>query len=217
MQMRGLWPVLAVGLAASTLLFTWRAGANNAMLAAPLPPNIALINLESVINNLEELQTRNTELGAYRDELVKKVEDLTKDAETLANQLKILPSGSPDFTATQLNYIRRQNEIKFEQEIAQELMARRRGDVQRELYAKVADAAKRLAQQRGFQLIVSDDSQVPLVEGPEAQVVRQVATRRIVFADPSLDISSELVAMMNNEWRAAAKPGGVQPGGQGGR
>lgn len=218
MRNRGLWPILAAATAAAALPFAWRAVANNAMMAAPVPPNVAVVNLESVINNLEELQTRQSELTSYRDQLVKKVGELETSADTLTSQLKVLPQNAPEFRKAQEDLARKQFEIRFERELAEELMARRRGDIQRELFNKVAEASRRLAQQRGFQLVLSNDSVVDILEGPESQVVRQVASRRIIYADQTLDISGELVAMMNNEWRAAAKPaGGVQPGGQGGR
>jgi hypothetical protein len=44
----------------------------------------------------------------------------------------------------------------------------------------------------------------------EAQILQQISDRRMLYANPQLDITDELITRMNNEWKAsgAAKPQG---------
>ena len=46
--------------------------------------------------------------------------------------------------------------------------------------------------------IVTNDSMLPLQDGNDIQIVQQLALRRVVYANPSFDITDELIGWMNN-------------------
>lgn len=205
MRTSTLWPALVVAAASTLAFFAWRAGAQSAA-PAPKAPTVALVNLERLLNNLDELQTRRAEVEAMRAELQKGIDSKGADLEKIGNALKILPAGTPDYKAKQQEAVRKRVEMEVDTKIAEQLMDQKRAEIQKALFLKIQDAVSRMAKQRGYALVFSHDGEVEVVDGQEAQITRQIAVRRILYAEKELDISEELLTMMNNEWKAGAKP-----------
>ncbi len=78
-----------------------------------------------------------------------------------------------------------------------------------DLYKKVFDAIQTLALTEGYDLVIVDDSgaELPFERKsrvlPQAQVVQRLAMRKVLFVNPSLDITEDLIMRMNNEFNAA--------------
>ncbi len=78
-----------------------------------------------------------------------------------------------------------------------------------DLYKKVFDAIQTLAMTEGYDLVIVDDSgdALPFDRSsrlvPQAQVLQQLAMRKVLFVNPTLDITEDLIMRMNNEFNAA--------------
>ena len=66
------------------------------------------------------------------------------------------------------------------------------------IYLKIKEEIARVALERGYHVVMVDDSRAPLVAGAEADVRRQIAARRLLFIDQQLDITDDMIAIMNN-------------------
>ena len=61
-----------------------------------------------------------------------------------------------------------------------------------------------MAESEGYDLVIVDDSKAPFTENPDARVSReghilqQIAVRRIMYANPMIDITQDLIVRMNN-------------------
>jgi Skp family chaperone for outer membrane proteins len=76
------------------------------------------------------------------------------------------------------------------------------------------DAAKRLAEQQGYDVVLADDRSTVIPEKDEkgnklvltgAEVSNFVVSRRILAANDRLDITAQMVTFMNNEFKAGKK------------
>ena len=80
--------------------------------------------------------------------------------------------------------------------------------VLQDLYRAVKQAAAELARSEGYDLVVVDDSLRQLrmsadsAISREEQVRQQIGSRRLLFADPGLDVTDDLVAKMNRVYDA---------------
>lgn len=83
------------------------------------------------------------------------------------------------------------------------------------LYKNIKDEVKNMASAEGFDIVLVDDSQGELGIDPEsrlprdAQILQQVAARRMLYANPDLDITNDLITRMNNAYNAG--PAGNTP------
>ena len=87
----------------------------------------------------------------------------------------------------------------------------KQGEVDRErslmwqsMYRSIRDEARKVADSEGYQLVLVDDSQTEVrasreIKAPlEEQVKQQIASLRILYAAPSIDISDKVVVRINN-------------------
>jgi Skp family chaperone for outer membrane proteins len=73
-----------------------------------------------------------------------------------------------------------------------------------ELYAAIVRISGAVAKERGFDLVQRAD-RVPTAEPGDADVMSQLATRDIVYADPGIDITSEVLDRVVKEHAARKK------------
>jgi Skp family chaperone for outer membrane proteins len=72
------------------------------------------------------------------------------------------------------------------------------------MYRAIRDEARKVAESEGYQLVVVDDSQTEVrpsreVKAPlEEQVKQQIASLRMLYAAPTIDISDKVVVRINN-------------------
>ena len=78
-----------------------------------------------------------------------------------------------------------------------------------DLYKKIVDAIETLALTEGYDLVIVDDSgaELPFRRSsrvlPQDQVRQQLTLRKVLFVNPTLDITEDLIMRMNNEFNAA--------------
>lgn len=194
----------ALALLAILALGAWRVGANQMGHSQMAPPIVAVVDLERIVNNLDELTARQADLNNWITERQSAFDRVKQQFESARQKLEILPIGSDDAEQAREDLLRLQIELKLQQELSQEGVDQRKAIVHRDLFNKVSDAVERLARKNSYHLVLSNDSEPPLILGTESQVQRQIAGRRVLFADGALDITDELLQMMNNEWQAGA-------------
>jgi|GEM_PF-1198697 len=185
--------------AASSLAF--RAGAQN---AGAKPGVVALVNLERVINNLDERVVRENELKRFIEERRNVIKGKQDQLKQLQDELNLLPEGAANRQAKAEEVARQRIESQVEQQILEQLLQVKRGDVFKRIFKKVIDASERIAQARGYSMVLSNDAGATIQPGTDQQIQLQMVSRRVLFADSQLDISDDIVQMLNNEWKAGA-------------
>ena len=74
----------------------------------------------------------------------------------------------------------------------------------RELYAKVNKTIEEFAKREGYSMVLLDDRGIELTQQMTSNEVNQVIlSKRILFADGSLDLTERIATVMNNEYGAA--------------
>ena len=58
-----------------------------------------------------------------------------------------------------------------------------------------------MAVESGYDIVFVDDSVVEMVTGTEVEVRRQISARRMLYANPEIDLTEELVTRMNEAFR----------------
>lgn len=78
-----------------------------------------------------------------------------------------------------------------------------------ELYKSVSDAINDIARANGYNLVLLDDSN-PYVRynkesriAPASQISNKIQSQKVLYADPIIDITDQLMTRMNNEFLAA--------------
>ncbi len=151
----------------------------------------AAAGVDQLLGEIEtEVQARKESIEALREEHSNTVD--AADRETLADEIA-LETLKNDFW---LQTAKREHELDKAIRL-------------QDLYKKVFDAIQTLAMTEGYDLVIVDDSgdELPFDRSsrvvPQVQVLQQLARRKVLFVNPTLDITEDLIMRMNNEFSAA--------------
>ncbi|HMN41636.1 MAG TPA: OmpH family outer membrane protein [Phycisphaerales bacterium] len=200
-SMKNRWMALA-GAAACVMVGAW--AATRATASAPVPPAapvVATIDLEEVIKGLKEREDKEKALSAKQGEYQGKLNQMTEDAKSEKSKIENMPD-TPEKIAAAKNLREKLIRAEFEKQYAERLLGELKGEMMRELYVKISEATKSLAKRNGYQLVLSNDQNVPVGSGDPDAVLRAIALRRVMYAAPELDITSEVVTELNNLYAA---------------
>jgi len=170
--------------------------------AAVKSPVIATIRVSEVINGLDELKERENELKLFIDERQAEIKTLGEELATLVDDMNLMPTGSPQKKEAYQQAMRKRLNLEVEGEISSQLIDARRGEVYAEMFKRIQAAAQQLAQREGYHLVITDDSDSVINPDTERVVRAGILSRRVLFSDPSLDITDDLILTMNNAWKA---------------
>jgi Skp family chaperone for outer membrane proteins len=194
----GLPAILAAGI---VLILTYRAVGTN-FSAAPPPVTAATVDLEKVFENLAELseeQIHLTDLGNTMH-----TEDQARQAELtrMDDELKTLQPGTDTYNQLESEFIQKSIEYQAWTEFTLRQLDREKALVLEKVYNSVKQAVRDMAVQQGYDIIYLNDSLKPLQRGTEASIQQQISARRMLYTNPALDITDDLIQRMNNAFNA---------------
>ena len=201
-QIASIGRLLIVGLICALvvmLIGPERSDANQAPSAAKTA--VAVVNLEKTFNGLEEwvaVEATLMDMGAkLEDEAARRREEV----EGLLADTEDYPVGSEKYKDAERRY--EMAALEFQAYVAMHQGRRMEyNDTQiRAIYEKIKSAANTMADERGLDLILVDDSVVPIPEDTQ-DILAQISSRRVLFAREQLDITNALIAEMNTAYRA---------------
>jgi len=177
------------------------AGARSSAMAPPSSPVVATIDLETVVQQLKERTDKEGSLKSSLAEAQAKVKKLQEDVKNEGEKLEQMPAGTGKEGAVKA-FREKAIRAEFEAQYAQKLLVELQGEMLRDLYLKISDTSTRLARKNGYSLVLASDQNVQIPKGDPNDITRAIALRRMIYADGALDITGELVTMMNNEYAA---------------
>jgi Skp family chaperone for outer membrane proteins len=78
-----------------------------------------------------------------------------------------------------------------------------KGDLYRDAHRHIMEACKRYAEKNGLELVLVDDRAIqipPNVNGNEVTAI--ISQKRVLYGAPELDITSDILKSMNNDFEA---------------
>lgn len=186
---------------------TWTAGVaggNFAKMAPPSAPTIAVVDLEAAFNGLTERTDLENQLKQTRTEMQTKLDELQKQAGEKRGEIEPLPAG-PQKIAKAKEFSEFLIRTEVEGQIAQKKLDAMRAELRRELYLKIVDAVQRVSKQNNYALVLASDEKVQIPLGDPEDVARAISFKRMLHVDPTLNITSDIITIMNNEYAATKR------------
>lgn len=195
-----------VGVLASAALFTGAAVAT-AVRPPAQPTAVAVVDIPAVLDGLEEKDRLEADLQQAIQDSRAKLEELTKEAETLQAQLDpntgVLKQGTPEYIRALGRLIELQAQIKARGAVLEQTLALRQGEMLRGLYQKIEAGIAKIAEREGFDIVLLNDATFPL-SNPAAfnQSQGEILSRSVVYSHYDADITPAVVTLLNNEYAA---------------
>lgn len=178
-------------------------GARN-MLAPPT--SVATVNLNQVLGGLDQRTEVEAGLQKKRDAFLAEKQSREDAIKALRERLE--PATGPERESLQEQIVMQQ--IMFEGWIN---LQTAEIDIDRtllveSLFRQIKEAAEEHARAQGYQIVVINDADEQFALNPKSNIPRsaqlreQISSRRILFAENTVDISNDLIARMNNAFNA---------------
>lgn len=193
-------PAVALLLAA----FAWQAGANNASSRPPAQPtSVVTIDIVEVIDQLEERKVREAELEANKNARQSQLNDVIEQLKVLQADLADLNRSTDEYKDKVRQAMETQAVVKARGEALNQILSIDRGNVTREMYTKITNAIARISDREGYDIVLFDDSLFPVIEdAPFSDVYRSIISKSVIYRHDSVDITNQVVTLLNNEFTA---------------
>lgn len=170
--------------------------------ALPLlsPTVVGTVDLEATFNGLEEWSQVQVSLTKRGDKMQDEIKRRQDELESLEADLEDYPQGSAKFKEAMKRYqmaaIELQGYVQFQQRKHQRFNDKTIFD----LYDKIKLAARTLADEHGYDIILVNDSVVEIPENSE-NILAQISSRRVLFARQQMDVTDQLIESMNSTYQ----------------
>ena len=71
-----------------------------------------------------------------------------------------------------------------------------------DLFERMQQGTAHIANQQGFDLILSSDSAGLVPRDAESQVKAMIGSRRVMYTSSAIDVTDAVVRYLNNQWNA---------------
>jgi len=163
---------------------------------------VAIVDLERVMLGLKEKERREGEMKDRINTFQGTMDELKKQLEGLTKQLELTPK---DDVAKVREIKQKQIELAAQadarKQALQTLISIETGEILRSMYLKINNAVDRIAQKDGWDMVLLDNRSIKI---PETVTDREInfiiQSRTVLHAANSVDITDDVITLMNNEF-----------------
>jgi outer membrane protein len=181
--------------------------------ASPVPPVIGTVDLDAVFKNYEKVKVSSEE---FRAAAMSRKNDLMKiqaEAQAEAEMLAKYNPGTDDYKKHENKVTELKANYEAKREQAERDFAAREAEAMATLYKEIQAMVARVAKWRKMTYVVKVSNQ-PISGGNPNSVMAAMANT-MVYADPSNDITNDVVYNLNRMYKATGGPapkGSAAPG-----
>jgi Skp family chaperone for outer membrane proteins len=200
--------VLGIAVVAGATIHSTARSGNTIAVAAPTPAVIGLVDIAKLMNSLQELKDRNDLTMAKGKQLQEKLTEISSQIKQIDTELKdVIPK---DDKAKRIERLAQRVELEATYEARgkayQRIIDLDHGDILNDLYPKATAAVQAYAAKEGYDVVLLDDRPMQLPDSGSVKDYNEVIQKkRILFAKDGVDITDQLITVMNNEYAASMK------------
>ena len=161
------------------------------------PPVVATPDLERVFNEIDHRNQAEVHLEKELKKFQEQAEVLRSEAERLKADLELLVPGTEKYKQAETQWTETVLDYRATVAFIEGKLDVVRAEARADIYEAITTAAAKFADANGIDFIITDDSRLPLQAGNDIQIVQQLALRRVVYANPAFDITTDLIGWMN--------------------
>ncbi len=191
--------------AAAGVVWAVSTAVNHAQTAAPAasgPTRVAVVDIIKVFDSFNQTRVLNTKIEAHR-------RGLAQQAEKKEQEIKAEQAALEAFAESSAEWYKRNEQVKrmmFEYKLWEETERQKISDrhklwVQR-TYDMMAAEIARVARAHGAQLVVTTEELKMDVPDSKA-LISLIMNRKVIYFDPALDLSEEVLANLNAAFEKA--------------
>lgn len=168
------------------------------------PTSVAVVDWFAVTDKVDEWKEMQAELNKLRDSLLEQDSKTQKALAELRESVTVLPEGSDTRRREEEKYVIQKLQYEAWKQFRDNKMQTEQARMQVRLYNRITAAVAKVAQRDGWSIILWDDSRTKTpVEGKLDEAAELISRRQVLYSrQDAVDITDEIVLLMNNEFNA---------------
>ena len=167
------------------------------------PTAIATVDIMSIIDGLNEREVLESQLDDRMVDRKAKLDEVLEQLKVLDADINMLTRGTDEYREKLREGMEKQALAEARNKALSQIASIDLGEVMAGLYMKVETAIQDIAEREGYDIVLFDDTSFDIPEGaPNADVVRAIITKSVIYRHDSIDITQQVVTLMNNEYSA---------------
>ncbi|MHC5077635.1 MAG: OmpH/Skp family outer membrane protein [Planctomycetota bacterium] len=175
---------------------------------------IGFANIKEIIDQYARTKTLEDEIDKYREKQTDAIEVQRKKRKELADELKMLNRNSPIYTEKWKEARRIEMNIKLAEEELKFDLQLKLLSATREIYEDITREIKGFAEDKGYSVIFKVEKG-EIESESKAELILKINSRGVLHYDKSLEISGEIIKIMNEKYtgKKSIRGGGEEGGG----
>lgn len=165
------------------------------------PSVIATVDIVRAFNALDERAALERDLTAELQRMTDENAQLGEAIKVLQEDLEDFAPGGDKYKERDTQLLRKVYEYQAAVSYIQLQRERRLAEITLKLYRSIRHASRRLAEARGIDIVFVDDTKVEITMGSETDITRQISARRMLYVNPQIEVTDELISLMNREYQ----------------
>lgn len=172
--------------------------ANNLLRGTPTA--VAVVEVQRVIDNLKEKQSIEASLQQNNDRVQKEKQEAEQKIKQMQEELGLLTPGTDNFRKKQEQIEEAVISLNARLQFENQKIQRERGIQIEGLYQKMTRAIGDVAKTNGYQLVLFSEGPPEFRFENTQQLTTLIQLRKVLYFDPSLDITEQVTQKMNNDF-----------------
>jgi Skp family chaperone for outer membrane proteins len=190
---------ILIAAAVPTLALLW------AMARPEKPAVVACVDLERVYAGLDQHKAGEGRL----DELLKgeavKRDKLVADTQSIQAELENFNNDSPVYNETARKLRDAADRLRVFEDFLKRKLEFERANLVRSTYAAVKAALSDYCKAQNIDIVFMDDATPPFDKNDPRPITQQISGRRMLWFNPALDVTDDLIKSMNASFAAGKK------------
>ena len=166
-------------------------------LARAEPAVFVSVDFERVFSSLEERVFEQSKAQAIVNAMTENIESRRQHIESYEQEFELYEQGSEKWQELmqeqQLEVLEYQAQVEYRNLRA----AREESKGMRRVYERIREATRTLSNENGWDYVMVNDAAVALPEGDNVDMGIQISNRRMLYANPAMDVTDVLIEFMN--------------------
>ena len=166
---------------------------------------IGIVNTAKIFADMQETKDLAQKMNAQRDQYLKENEEKKTEIKAIEQQRDTFKPDSAQFLAAEEKYVEASIRYEIWQKSTQARVQRERKQQTKTLFDKIEAAVAEVAQQKGLDLVLTKHK-TDLPDNLETityeQLTAQINQRDVLYVVPKLDISDDVLAVLDRNYRA---------------
>lgn len=157
---------------------------------------VGVVSIQKIFQNSKKVARYRQESLSEQEKARARLEKLAREAATAEEGVKTLRPGSSDYLAQYNEWLRKQGDLRIEQELYKQKMTLKELKMTEEIYKDILRETTEVAKQKGLDLVF-EKSEPDLPASSRTQLELTMGIHKLLYSGGCLDITDEVTTRMD--------------------